>query len=149
LLYGALFRQRLAMDKISKERRSKNMQAIKSKNTKPELVIRKIIHGMGYRYRLHKKDFPGKPDLVFSVRKKVIFINGCFWHQHDDPNCKISRVPKSNHDFWLPKLKRTKERDLSNLKTMCQMGWKSLTIWECELKDMPMLKEKVRIFLQG
>lgn len=105
-------------DKISKERRSENMRQIKSKNMKPELIVRRLVHGMGYRYHLHRKDLSGKPDLVFSSKMKAIFVHGCFWHQHGAKNCPIVRKPKSNGDYWLPKLKRNVQRDKENLKKL-------------------------------
>ena len=110
------------------------MSRIRSKGMKPEMVVRKLVHGMGYRFRLHRKDLPGKPDLVFGPRKKVIFVHGCFWHQHDDPACKITRRPKSRLEYWGPKLSRNVERDRQAKDTLTELGWKSLTIWECETK---------------
>lgn len=135
------------MDKISQERRRKNMQAIKSKNTKPEMVVRRLIHEMGFRYRLHGKNLPGKPDLVFSTRKKVIFIHGCFWHAHSNPECKISRVPKSNEEFWIPKLEATSIRDRKHITELQSLGWKSLVIWECEIKNKDILIKNITKFL--
>src|ERR1700761_3512616 len=96
-------------DHLSPERRSKKMSRISSKDTKPELVVRRLLHGLGYRYRLHRKDLPGKPDLVFTKRKKVIFVHGCFWHQHSE--CREGRIPGSRLDYWEAKLKRNVERD--------------------------------------
>lgn len=122
-------------DTISPERRSENMRKIRSKDMKPEMIVRKLVHALGYRYRLHRKDLPGKPDLVFGPRRKVIFVNGCFWHSHEDPNCPIARIPKSNQGFWVPKLQRTKERDEQHIQTLEEQGWKALTIWECQLTD--------------
>lgn len=133
------------MDKITKEKRSANMQAIHSKNTVPELTVRKLLHSLGYRYRLHRKDLPGKPDLVFPSRKKVIFINGCFWHQHSD--CKKSKLPKSNSNYWIPKLERNKQRDLITQANLASLGWSSIIIWECEIKDVANLLSKVIRFL--
>jgi len=121
-------------DKISKERRSENMRRIQSKDMKPEMVIRRLVHGMGYRYRLHRTDLPGKPDLVFPSRKKVIFVHGCFWHQHGDPDCKIARRPKSNLDYWNPKLDRNVKRDTSNQAELQEMGWDHLIVWECQAR---------------
>src|SRR5260221_9042466 len=99
-------------DKISVARRSENMRRIKSKGMKPELAVRSLIHSMGYRFRLHRKDLPGKPDIVLPRLKEVIFIHGCFWHQllHPDPSCKDARLPKSNLEYWIPKLERNRER---------------------------------------
>ena len=108
------------MDNLTWQRRRKTMSKVKSKNTKPEMVVRRLVHGLGYRYRLHKKDLPGKPDMVFAGSKKVIFIHGCFWHGHE---CKAGRnKPASNTDYWLPKLKRNWERDQQHIKALNQMG---------------------------
>lgn len=134
-------------DKISAERRSRNMAAIRSKNTKPEMIVRQMVHSMGYRYRLHRNDLPGKPDLVFGPRRKVIFVHGCFWHQHPDPDCKDSRLPKSRLDYWLPKLERNVERDQSRQKMLEEMGWSVLTVWECEVRDKPALEQRLAGFL--
>src|SRR5262245_61421886 len=100
------------MDKLTPKRRSENMRRIRSRDMEPELIVRRLVHGMGYRYRLHVKKFPGSPDIVFSRLRKVIFVHGCFWHQHEDPRCKISRMPKSNLDYWKPKLERNHARDI-------------------------------------
>lgn len=137
-------------DKISKERRSKNMRRIRSKDMKPEMVVRRLVHGMGYRYRLHRKDLPGKPDLVFPGRKKVIFVHGCFWHQHGDPDCKIARRPKSNLDYWNPKLDRNVERDARNQAKLREMGWDPLIVWECQARgreDPGSMEARVANFL--
>lgn len=135
------------MDKISPQHRSRNMAAIRSKGMKPEMIVRSLVHGMGYRYRLHRKGLPGKPDLVLGPRRKVIFVHGCYWHQHDAPHCKISRLPKSNLGYWLPKLERNIERDKQNADALEQAGWDVLTIWECETKDTDSLKERLCRFL--
>jgi DNA mismatch endonuclease, patch repair protein len=128
------------MDHISKEQRSKNMRAIRSKNTKPELIVRKLIHGMGHRYRLHRADLPGQPDLVFSSRRKIIFVHGCFWHFH---GCKRGKMPKSRLEYWQPKLEGNRERDLKHIEDLYRLGWKSLVVWECETEDLDRLE---RIF---
>ncbi|MTH95658.1 very short patch repair endonuclease [Roseibium sp. RKSG952] len=135
-------------DKLSPERRSRNMAAIRSKNMKPEMIVRKLVHSIGFRYRLHRKDLPGKPDLVFGPRKKVIFVHGCFWHQHPDPNCKDSRLPKSRLDYWVPKLERNQRRDAQVQEELQGLGWTCLTIWECETKQIEALKKKVLKFLR-
>ena len=122
-------------DTISKERRSENMRRIRSKDMKPEMVVRRLVYGMGYRYRLHRKDLPGKPDLVFLGRKKVIFVHGCFWHQHGDPECKIARRPKSNLDYWNPKLDRNMERDTHNQTELHAKGWDHMIVWECQARQ--------------
>ena len=134
-------------DRISEERRSYNMSRIKSSNTSVELAVRRLIHGMGYRYRLHGKGLPGKPDIVFRPRRKVIFVHGCFWHQHSSPDCPDSRVPKSNLSYWEPKLERTKQRDANNQNLLLEMGWESLIVWECELRDIPALRSRIQRFL--
>src|SRR5215475_4488942 len=102
--------------------RSANMRAIRSKDMKPELAVRSLVHRMGYRYRLHRHDLPGRPDMVFPGRKKVIFVHGCFWHSH---NCKVAHVPKSNRDYWGPKLERNRMRDEKNLAALEAAGWQS------------------------
>src|SRR5437879_5566246 len=110
------------------------MSRIRSKNTRPEMIVRRLVHKMGFRYRLHAKDLPGRPDLVFARRRKVIFVNGCFWHYH--PNCNIAGMPTSNTEYWTGKLERTKMRDRSNSARLECLGWKVKTIWECELADL-------------
>ncbi|HDO52849.1 MAG TPA: DNA mismatch endonuclease Vsr [Rhizobiales bacterium] len=134
-------------DKITSERRSANMTRIRSKDTKPELLVRHLVHSLGYRYRLHRKDLPGKPDLVFGPRKKVIFVHGCFWHLHPDPNCVDARMPKSNTDYWKPKLERNVERDMLHIAALADAGWKVLTIWQCETRDLDKVKHRVAKFL--
>ena len=124
--------------------RSENMRAIRSKDTLPELAVRSLVHKLGYRFRLHRKDLPGKPDLAFPVRRKVIFVHGCYWHSH---GCKTGLIPKSNRDFWLPKLRRNKARDRKNLEALAQQGWDALVIWQCELKDSGSLSLRVKRFL--
>lgn len=114
---------------------------------KPEMLVRRLVHGMGYRYRLHKHRLPGRPDMVFGPRKKVIFVHGCFWHSHGDPSCPIAHKPRSNLEYWLPKLKRTKKRDRENVETLEANGWSVLEIWECELKEPDELKARLRSFL--
>lgn len=120
------------------------MAAVRSKSTRPEILVRKLVFSMGYRYRLHRKDLPGKPDLVFPSRKKVIFIHGCFWHQH---GCKGSHLPKTNTDYWVPKLQRNKERDADQMNKLKESGWECLVIWECELKNKDELQKRIKLFL--
>jgi DNA mismatch endonuclease (patch repair protein) len=120
-------------DNLSPERRSENMRRIKAANTLPEMIVRHVAHSLGYRYRLHQKSLPGKPDLVFAGRRVVIFVHGCFWHGH---NCKRgARVPKANRAYWLAKVGRNRERDILHEKRLNVLGWRVLTIWECELRD--------------
>lgn len=121
-------------DRLSVEARSRIMRAIKDKNTKPEQVARKVLFADGYRYRLHSKQLPGKPDLSFPMRKKVIFVHGCFWHQHDNQKCPIRVVPSSNKAYWEPKLRRNIARHAENISALHKLGWKALVIWECELR---------------
>lgn len=126
------------MDSISREQRSKNMARIRSKDTKPEMLIRRLLHAIGYRYSLHRRDLPGAPDLVFRTRKKIILIHGCFWHQHK--GCIDGRVPKSRLDYWEPKLLRNVERDRTNISKLRRGGWKVLKLWECDVvkaRDLP------------
>ncbi len=127
--------------------RSENMRRIKSKGMKPELAVRRLVHGLGYRYRLHRKDLPGKPDLVFGPARKVIFVHGCFWHEHDDPACPDGRVLRSNQDYWRPKLARNKERDAASVAALQAAGWSVLIVWECETADQEALKARVTRFL--
>ncbi|MBK3801833.1 DNA mismatch endonuclease Vsr [Azospirillum brasilense] len=126
--------------------RSENMRRIRSKDTAPEMAVRRLVHSMGYRYRLHRRDIPGKPDLVFPGRRKVIFIHGCFWHQH--PGCREGRPPKSNTAYWVPKLERNKERDQAAYKQLAALGWDTLVVWECETHDVPALAEILTSFLE-
>jgi DNA mismatch endonuclease, patch repair protein len=134
-------------DKLSPEQRSVNMRAIKSKDTKPELAVRRLAHSMGYRYRLHRKDLPGKPDLVFPGRKKVIFVHGCFWHQHELEQCLDGRRPKSNTVYWDTKLQRNVERDIRNQEKLREAGWRSLVVWECEIRDVDRIRSCIGSFL--
>ncbi|WP_155326394.1 very short patch repair endonuclease [Desulfosarcina ovata] len=128
-----------------KEKRSQIMRAVKSRNTKPELFVRHLIHTSGYRYRLHRKDLPGKPDLVFISRRKVIFVHGCFWHGH---GCRRgSRVPKTNQNYWVDKINRNIKRDKEIKKRLNEMGWSVLVIWECQLKNLEELIETINNFL--
>lgn len=123
------------------------MSQVKSKDTSPEMFVRRLLYSMGYRYRLHGKALPGKPDLVFAGRKKVIFVHGCFWHGHD---CKRgARVPSTRQDYWLAKVGRNKERDFRNVSSLEQAGWDVLTVWECELKDRDVLADRLTQFLGG
>jgi len=132
-------------DTISVSERSRIMSLIKPKNTRPELQLRRIVYGAGYRYRLHGVQLPGKPDLVFAGRRKVIFVHGCFWHRHDQ--CALARLPKSNQDFWRTKLERNKERDASDYRRLREMGWEVMVVWECELRDSGRVLQRITRFL--
>lgn len=133
------------VDTISASERSHVMSLVKGKNTRPEMVVRRMVHGAGFRYRLHGAKLPGKPDLVFSRKRKVIFVHGCFWHRHE--GCALARIPKSNQEFWLTKLEGNKERDESNLRKLHEIGWETLVVWECELRDLGALEQRLRSFL--
>jgi DNA mismatch endonuclease (patch repair protein) len=132
------------MDTLTPEQRSAQMAKVRSRNTKPEMLVRCLVHRMGYRYRLHRRDLPGKPDLVFGPKKKVIFVHGCFWHGHD---CSLGRIPKSRVDFWEAKIRSNRSRDESQLARLEESGWKSLVIWECQLKKAEEIEIKIREFL--
>lgn len=134
-------------DKLTKARRSANMARIKSKDTKPELKVRRAAHALGYRFRLHRSDLPGKPDLVFARRRKVIFVHGCFWHQHADPSCLDGRKPRSNSSYWDTKLESNLNRDRTANLELQRLGWDVLTVWECELKDDLSLAKRLTEFL--
>ncbi len=121
------------MDRLSRSRRSWNMSRIRSKDTKPELFVRSTLHRLGYRFRLHKKGLPGRPDIVLKKHNTVIFVHGCFWHRHS--NCKEASRPKTNSQFWENKIKRNIERDRNRLKQLKELGWNVVIIWECELKN--------------
>ena len=123
------------------------MARIRSKDMKPEIVVRKLVHALGYRFRLHRKDLPGKPDLVFGPKRKVIFVHGCFWHQHAEEECLDGRVPKSRLEYWGPKLRRNVERDVQSQRALEKSGWGVLVIWECETKEMDALRARLRNFL--
>ncbi|SCY13399.1 very short patch repair endonuclease [Nitrosospira sp. Nsp13] len=135
------------MDSVTPTRRSEIMGRVSSRDTKPEMMVRRIVHAMGYRYRLHAKDLPGKPDLMFRSRRKVMFVHGCFWHRHN--NCALARLPKSRQDFWLPKLDANRQRDTKNERALREAGWDVLTIWECELRDAAQLEIRIRDFLDA
>lgn len=125
---------------------SDQMRLIRSKNTGPEMIVRRILHRLGYRYKLYDKNLPGKPDIVFRKRKKIILVNGCFWHQHD--GCKMAKLPKSNTEYWHPKLNKNRQRDELNRIKLLQNGWTILVIWECQIKLTKDLEYLLRQFLE-
>lgn len=125
------------------------MQAIRSKNTKPELTVRRLLHKMGYRFRLHADELPGKPDIVFRKRKKAIFVHGCFWHSHPDPTCRNSQRPQRNTAFWDHKLDSTRSRDQAAADNLHALGWQILILWECELVSESAIAERLSKFLDG
>lgn len=132
-------------DKLTPERRSENMRSIRAKNTSPEMMVRRTVHRMGFRYRLHVPDLPGKPDLVLPRLKKIIEVRGCFWHQHS--GCIDSHIPKSRADYWRPKLTKNVERDKLNQAKLIADGWEILTLWECELRDAEQIRKRLQLFL--
>jgi DNA mismatch endonuclease (patch repair protein) len=125
--------------------RSEIMRAVKSRDTKPEMIVRRLVHRLGYRYRLHRQDLPGTPDLTFPGRRKVVFMHGCFWHGHDC--ARGARVPKNNRDYWTAKIARNQARDANECERLRAMGWSVLTVWECEIKDLG-LESRLRAFLE-
>jgi DNA mismatch endonuclease (patch repair protein) len=135
------------VDSLSSTERSQRMSLVRHKDTKPEMHVRRMVHGMGFRYRLHDKRLPGSPDLVFASRRKAIFVHGCFWHRHPDPSCKLARMPKSKLDFWGPKLEGNRQRDLRHQSEMEAIGWKYLIVWECELGHREQLVNRLLAFL--
>lgn len=136
-----------SMDTLTSQERSERMSRVKGKNTKPEMQVRRLVHGMGYRYRLHARDLPGSPDLVFRSRQQVIFVHGCFWHRH--PGCVNARMPKSPErmQFWKDKLLGNRQRDIEQQQCLRELGWEFLVIWECEIKDIEKLRDRIREFL--
>lgn len=127
--------------------RSENMRRIRSKDMRPELAVRSLVHKLGHRFRLHGKNLPGRPDLVFAAQRKVIFVHGCFWHSHE--GCKSAHVPKSNLDYWGPKLERNRARDARSIAALQADGWKTLVIWECETHSEHTLKRRIKGFLSA
>lgn len=137
------------MDTLTPAERSARMARVKGKGSSAEMTVRRLVHRMGYRYRLHGAKLPGRPDLVFPGRKKAIFVHGCFWHRHPDPDCKLARLPKSRQDFWIPKLEGNRARDLRQLEELKALGWSALILWECELKNEAFLENEIRTFLNS
>ncbi len=136
------------MDTLTPVERSERMSRVRSKDTKPELAVRSLLHRMGYRYRLHDARLPGRPDLVFPARGKIIFVHGCFWHRHG-ARCEYTRWPKSKLNFWKPKLEENRARDRRVRRELRKDGWKVLVIWECQLKNKERLTECLRRFLES
>lgn len=135
------------MDVLTKRQRSYNMSQIRCKNTEPEMLVRSIVHRMGYRYSLHRKDLPGHPDLVFAPRRKIIFVHGCFWHMHKCPYGRV--VPATNTKFWQSKRQGNAERDKRNLRKLRRDGWRVLVIWECQTPNTKKLGRKLKNFLRS
>ena len=122
------------------------MASVGTKDTSAEMAVRRMLHGMGYRYALHRSDLPGKPDLVFPSRRKVIFVHGCFWHGH---RCRYGRLPKSRQEYWQPKIEANKRRDKMQRRKMTRHGWDVLVVWQCQLKKLDRLREKIDSFLSA
>lgn len=135
------------MDTLTPAQRSHRMGLIRHKGTKPELLVRRLVRSLGVGYRLHRRDLPGKPDLAFPGRKKVIFVHGCFWHRHSDPACNLARLPKSRQAFWGAKLEGNARRDVVNRQALTDMGWQVFTVWECELRDSEAVVARLASFL--
>lgn len=129
-------------DNLTAEQRRKNMTAIKSRHTKPEIIVRSMLHRLGFRFRLHDTKLPGKPDIILPKYKTVIFVHGCFWHQHK--GCRRSTIPKSNTDYWIPKLAGNVKRDVQHKADLKKAGWNVAVVWECETKDAEKLEKKLK-----
>lgn len=134
-------------DKLTAQQRSQNMARIRGKDTKPEIAVRSLLHRLGYRFRLHGRHLPGTPDIVFSSRRKVIFVHGCFWHRH--PGCKYAYTPRSRSDFWETKFARNTERDIRDQARLATLGWSVLIVWECETREPDCLTQRLVEFLEG
>jgi DNA mismatch endonuclease (patch repair protein) len=134
------------MDRVTSSARSDNMRRIKSKDSVPELLVRRLVYGMGYRYHLHNHRLPGRPDLVFANRKKIIFVHGCFWHAHD---CRIAHRPSTRQEYWTPKLLLNAQRDKIHQQRLGELGWHVLVLWECELTDPTAVAQRVKNFLDS
>ena len=133
-------------DRLSAEERSAHMRRICKTDTRPELRVRRLAHALGYRFRLHRRDLPGRPDLVFPRLRRIVLVHGCFWHQH--PGCRLARSPKSRLEYWGPKLRRNRERDEAARARLAEAGWTVLTVWECGTRDPDTLAERLRQFLE-
>lgn len=136
------------VDTLTTAERSKRMSLVRNKDTRPEVIVRRLIFKQGYRYRLHRRDLPGNPDLVFPSKSKVIFVHGCFWHRHKSSRCKLARLPKSRLNFWLPKLEKNRLRDRTIQTKLRKMGWRVFVIWECQLQDTAKLQTRISSFLE-
>jgi DNA mismatch endonuclease (patch repair protein) len=135
-------------DTLTQEARSERMALIRGANTGPELLVRRIVHAMGFRYRLHVKTLPGKPDLVFPRLGKIVLVQGCFWHRHRKPSCKLARLPKNRLDFWQSKLDGNRRRDQETKRLLRKAGWRVLEVWECEMQNIDSLRGRLRYFLE-
>jgi len=143
---GAPSLTNVPMDTISQAQRSELMSRIRSKDTKPELAVRSILHRLGYRFRLHRKDLPGRPDIVLPRHHKAVLVHGCFWHGH---TCRLASKPKSNTGYWSEKILKNKERDARNLNALKEAGWSVLELWECDVRKMDGLEEQLAAFMKS
>ncbi len=137
---------RKRLDPLTPDERSRRMSLVRSKDTKPEMRVRRLTHALGYRYRLHRRDLPGNPDMVFPSRKKIIFVHGCFWHRHR--GCPRCRLPKTRVGFWKTKLEKNKARDIKNRRELKRLGWNVLVLWECQTEEASSLKKRIVDFLE-
>lgn len=135
------------MDHLNRQMRSWNMSRIRSRDTKPEKLVRSILHRMGYRFRLHQRDLPGSPDIVMHKYRTIVLVHGCYWHRH--PNCRYATTPKTNTDFWESKFQRTVARDLQQQEQLKRLGWNVHIVWECKTRDVPALVSRLRIAISG
>lgn len=134
-------------DRFGSELRSRIMSRVRSKDTGAEMSVRRLAHKLGYRFRLHQRKLPGSPDIVFPSRRKVVFVHGCFWHQH---NCtRGDRIPRTNTEYWIPKLQMNKQRDQLNQSRLLELGWEALVIWECEIRKPEITESKLKTFLES
>lgn len=134
------------MDRLTPKQRSQNMRQIRSEDTAPEMQVRRLVHRMGFRFRLHVRSLPGKPDLVLARLGKIIEVRGCFWHQHGP--CSDSRLPLSRRDYWIPKLRANKERDAANCRALRRLGWSVMTVWECQTRNETRLRQRLLRYLE-
>jgi DNA mismatch endonuclease, patch repair protein len=134
------------MDVFSRDKRSQIMSRVGDKNTKPEIAVRSVLHNLGFRFRLHRKDLPGKPDIALPRHRKVLFVHGCFWHGHE--NCSRAKRPSTNQQFWNDKLDGNILRDQENIHALNELGWDVLTVWACEVKDKDSLKDRLILFIK-
>ena len=134
------------MDTITPAERSALMSRIRSKDTRPEMAVRSILHRLGYRFRLHRKDLPGRPDIVLPKHQKIVLVQGCFWHGH---TCRLASKPKSNEGYWSAKLETNRARDARNIEALVRQGWTVLELWECEVRRLEGLEERLQAFMQS
>lgn len=134
------------VDTRTSTKRSEIMSKVRAKDTGPEMIVRRLVFGMGFRYRLHRRDLPGTPDIVLQRRRKIIDVRGCFWHGHE--GCRYGRLPKSREDFWKAKINRNRERDRDNLRLLENAGWRILVVWQCQLKELEVLKKRLYEFIE-